>query len=250
MYGSSHMPGRTRPLAFVALALVAMSAIVALSTTFPFGGCAPAYADSRTSRPEVHDFAIVRLDELPQEARETVALMEKGPPFPFPRDGTVFKNREKRLPRQGYPDYYREFTVKTPGIQGSGPRRIVQGRDGELYYTDDHYQTFRLIRQESGPAPARGPQPDSVALTDLPREARDTLAHIAQGGPFPFHGDRSVFKNREKLLPVRNDPEYYRWYKVETPGDATSGSRRIVAGKGGERYYTDDRFRSFKLIKE
>ena len=28
--------------------------------------------------------------------------------------------------------------------------RIVTGRDGERYYTDDHYDTFRLIVGEPG----------------------------------------------------------------------------------------------------
>jgi ribonuclease T1 len=37
--------------------------------------------------------------------------------------------------------------VKTPGQKGRGARRIVAGRGGELYYTDDHYRSFRRIRE-------------------------------------------------------------------------------------------------------
>lgn len=88
--------------------------------------------------------SIVSLKELPSEAIETLQLIKKGPPFPYSKDGTTFGNREKLLPLK--PDgYYREFTVKTPGISHRGARRIVVGQQGELYYTDDHYQSFREI---------------------------------------------------------------------------------------------------------
>ena len=86
----------------------------------------------------------VRLEELPPEARRTLALIEAGGPFPYARDGAVFANRERRLPPRGR-GYYREYTVKTPGMRDRGPRRIVAGRDGDYYYSDDHYRTFRRI---------------------------------------------------------------------------------------------------------
>lgn len=89
----------------------------------------------------------ISLRELPPEAIETLQAIKKGPPFPYTKDGTTFGNRERLLPRQ--PDgYYREFTVKTPGISHRGARRIVVGQQGELYYTDDHYQSFREILAE------------------------------------------------------------------------------------------------------
>jgi len=83
---------------------------------------------------------------LPQEARETLALLRSGGPFPYHQDGTVFGNREALLPRRER-GYYREYTVRTPGVRDRGARRIVVGRGGEYYYTDDHYRTFRRIRQ-------------------------------------------------------------------------------------------------------
>lgn len=82
--------------------------------------------------------------ELPREARHTLALIEKGGPFPYDRDGVVFGNFEKRLPIRER-GYYREYTVPTPGLKHRGARRIVAGRNGERYYTDDHYQSFRRI---------------------------------------------------------------------------------------------------------
>ena len=87
----------------------------------------------------------VALRELPPEGRKTVALIQKGGPFPYPRDGVVFSNREGRLPREKR-GYYHEYTVPTPSARNRGARRIVSGRGGELYYSDDHYETFRRIR--------------------------------------------------------------------------------------------------------
>jgi ribonuclease T1 len=90
--------------------------------------------------------AQVDATDLPKEAREALTLVKKGGPFPYAKDGAVFGNREGRLPvkKRGY---YREYTVKTPGERTRGKRRIVAGRDGDYWYTDDHYATFRRIRE-------------------------------------------------------------------------------------------------------
>jgi len=88
----------------------------------------------------------VAASKLPAEARSTIALIRKGGPFPYDRDGVVFGNFEKRLPVQAR-GYYREYTVRTPGVQSRGARRIVAGRGGELYYTEDHYNSFRRIKE-------------------------------------------------------------------------------------------------------
>ena len=82
--------------------------------------------------------------QLPREAVETLALIKKGGPFPYERDGVTFGNREKMLPLRER-GWYREYTVKTPGAKDRGARRIVAGRDGRLYYTDDHYRSFKRI---------------------------------------------------------------------------------------------------------
>lgn len=87
----------------------------------------------------------------------------------------------------------------------------------------------------------------SVAVDDLPGEAVDTLTLIAEGGPFPFARDDSVFRNRERLLPLRENG-HYREYTVVTPGADDRGARRIVAGVDGEFYYTDDHYSSFREI--
>jgi ribonuclease T1 len=86
----------------------------------------------------------VRVGALPVEAQATLALVAAGGPFPYAQDGAVFQNREGLLPRKAS-GYYHEYTVETPGSADRGARRIVTGRDGERYYTDDHYDSFRFV---------------------------------------------------------------------------------------------------------
>ena len=86
----------------------------------------------------------IRAADLPPEARHVAALIERGGPFPYRKDGSVFANRERLLPRRDH-GYYREYTVPTPGARDRGARRIVGGRNGELYYTDDHYRSFKRV---------------------------------------------------------------------------------------------------------
>jgi ribonuclease T1 len=106
---------------------------------------APA-ALARSETPTEAVLAEIAAAELPGEARETISLIRKGGPFPFPRDGVVFGNFEEKLPLKAR-GYYREYTVKTPGAKDRGARRIVAGSGGELYYTDDHYNSFRRIKE-------------------------------------------------------------------------------------------------------
>jgi len=86
----------------------------------------------------------VAASSLPPEARETLALIARGGPYPYSRDGAVFSNFERLLPRKPG-GYYKEFTVRTPGESDRGARRIVAGGSGEKYYTPDHYESFLLI---------------------------------------------------------------------------------------------------------
>ncbi|WP_338694379.1 ribonuclease domain-containing protein [Streptomyces sp. Q6] len=88
--------------------------------------------------------ATVRVAQLPVEARRTLELIDAGGPFPYEKDGSVFGNFEGELPKQAR-GYYREYTVPTPGERGRGARRLVTGREGETYYTDDHYESFRAV---------------------------------------------------------------------------------------------------------
>jgi len=90
----------------------------------------------------------VAAEQLPAEARQTLRLIDAGGPFPYRRDGVVFKNLERRLPQQPR-GYYREYTVPTPGSRDRGARRIITGAQppAVFYYTADHYETFRRIQR-------------------------------------------------------------------------------------------------------
>jgi ribonuclease T1 len=88
---------------------------------------------------------------------------------------------------------------------------------------------------------------DVVPLGDLPPEATDTADLIAQGGPYPYPEDGTVFQNREGLLPACSSG-YYHEYTVETPGSPDRGARRIITGDDGEHFYTDDHYASFVLV--
>ena len=92
----------------------------------------------------------IELTSLPREAQSTLMLIKQGGPFPYEKDGAVFGNFERKLPQQKR-GYYHEYTVKTPRARNRGAKRIVAGAQtttsGEYYYTDDHYASFKKIRQ-------------------------------------------------------------------------------------------------------
>ena len=97
------------------------------------------------------ELPVVILQDLPREARDTLALIKKGGPYPYAKDGAVFSNREHALPERPR-GYYREYTVKTPRVKNRGARRIVAGGAKnsavqEYFYTDDHYASFKRIRE-------------------------------------------------------------------------------------------------------
>ena len=111
------------------------------------------FAPARESASRPADFPLISASDLPAEGREALALIRKGGPFPYAKDGSIFSNRERILPRQPR-GYYHEFTVKTPRSRDRGARRIIcggtvgilQGAEA-CYYTDDHYASFKKIKE-------------------------------------------------------------------------------------------------------
>lgn len=103
-----------------------------------------------SSNPEtviIADVPSISLSQLPPEAKQTLRLIEKGGPFPYPeKDGSIFSNRERLLPNKPR-GYYQEYTIPTPGRRDRGARRFVTGRQGEIYYTPDHYRTFYRVQK-------------------------------------------------------------------------------------------------------
>jgi ribonuclease T1 len=86
-----------------------------------------------------------------------------------------------------------------------------------------------------------------VPLAQLPPEVADTIVVIDQGEPYPYDRDGVAFENREGLLPA-HPTGYYREFTVVTPGSDDRGARRVIAGDGGELYYTGDHYESFVRI--
>lgn len=146
--GRSHSNGRLA--AVVALVLAALFAVAGCSSTTAtapagqgtaagsaaYADLAPAEASSR--------LRTMTVSELPPEGVQTLERIVAGGPFPYGKDGATFGNREGRLPSREY-GYYREYTVKTPGESDRGARRIVTGGNGAVFYTADHYDSFREV---------------------------------------------------------------------------------------------------------
>lgn len=113
-------------------------------------GCSLSISAVARERTPGESIEAVSLADLPVEARNTHRLILQGGPFPYPRkDGSVFGNRERLLPRHPR-GYYLEYTVPTPGARNRGARRIVCGGNSPTvpdvcYYTQDHYASFRRI---------------------------------------------------------------------------------------------------------
>ena len=74
----------------------------------------------------------------------TLSRIKRGESNRHRNDGTTFQNREGRLPRKPS-GYYKEYVQPTPGINGPGPQRLILGEQGEIWYTPDHYKTFKQI---------------------------------------------------------------------------------------------------------
>ncbi|MEU2794499.1 ribonuclease [Streptomyces sp. NPDC007100] len=139
-------PRITRFGAAGALAAALLAGGPALAAT-PAATAAAPVAHPATARLTAHVAAVgdICYSKLPSQAHDTLDLIAKGGPFPYPKDGTVFSNREGILPAQGS-GYYHEYTVRTPGSQDRGARRIVTGeKKDEDYYTADHYKSFDLV---------------------------------------------------------------------------------------------------------
>ena len=112
-------------------------------------------AVARETAPSIRDLPQIQASELPREGRDALALIRKGGPYAYAKDGSIFSNRERILPTQSR-GFYREFTVKTPNSRDRGARRIICGgkvakQQAQVletcYYTDDHYASFKRIKE-------------------------------------------------------------------------------------------------------
>lgn len=137
--------GSVRSRGVLAVLLVGLLALVVSCTTAvteppTTTGATSAEVDPDSGLPWIEEAA------LPPEGRDTLHLIDRGGPFPYDKDGSVFGNREGLLPDADR-GYYHEYTVPTPGESDRGARRIVTGSQGQYYWTADHYASFSRIRR-------------------------------------------------------------------------------------------------------
>ena len=61
--------------------------------------------------------------------------------------GDEFGNREGLLPKADGRQYF-ECDIDTKGADSRGSHRLVYSNDGLIYYTADHYESFKLLYGE------------------------------------------------------------------------------------------------------
>ncbi|MCT9871660.1 ribonuclease domain-containing protein [Paenarthrobacter aurescens] len=140
---------RSKLVAFAGLVIAVVVLVVAMvgggsltsqnTTTEPGSATSSAAAVANPST-----LPTINASQLPKEARQTLALIAKGGPYPYDRDGVNFGNFEGLLPKKSG-GFYKEYTVQTPGESDRGARRIIVGKDAAKYYTADHYESFKFI---------------------------------------------------------------------------------------------------------
>lgn len=160
---------KRRGLRLLIVAVVAIGAYVANGDTTPLknvlrqvpGGSqisAALFQDTASAGTQatgslvMENVKVYNFDELAYQGNidlgPTLARIERGERDSHGNDGSTFGNREQRLPNQSDRSYYKEYVVRTPGISGVGPQRLVIGKGGEVYYTADHYESFTRVDVE------------------------------------------------------------------------------------------------------
>lgn len=144
------MSGRPARVSARTLLVSAGVVIIALLAVLGIDRCSGPASPS-AARPQVgasstprSGLPTIEVSALPPEAATTLTLIDRGGPFRYAQDGTVFGNNEGLLPKQAR-GYYHEYTVATPGSKDRGTRRLIVGKLGDVYYTNDHYESFRQV---------------------------------------------------------------------------------------------------------
>ncbi len=134
--------GENRPVRILSRTLLSVAAAALVSTSASAGEETGLYTAPARSVPHVR---VVSHGKVvfsgTMELGPTLDRIARGEKYPHRNDGAVFGNREGRLPEKPR-NWYREYVVPTPGLSGPGPQRIILGREGETFYTSDHYETF------------------------------------------------------------------------------------------------------------
>lgn len=145
MSGAKSTPSHKKPQSLVAaiagLAIAVAAGYFGLQPSQDSPEQAPATSAIRPHEGECP------VESLPPQVKDTIADITAGGPFDYPdNDGVRFGNYEGHLPRKDR-NFYREYTVETPGLRHRGERRIITGGGSKTspqqwYYTDDHYESF------------------------------------------------------------------------------------------------------------
>ncbi|WP_033295273.1 ribonuclease domain-containing protein [Amycolatopsis jejuensis] len=186
---------------------------------------------------DLSGFKHTTLSALPPQATDTYNLIQKGGPYPYPKnDGVVFSNREGILPSCAS-SYYHEYTVPTPGSSNRGTRRIVTGNGGEYFYTGDHYASFQVIDiNSSGTKCGDLSKLRTVGYSTLSADAKKVVDGVRAGSL----SNGKTYENREGVLPSCASG-YYTLYAV-------GADDRVISGKGGELAYTPDHYATFGKV--
>lgn len=88
----------------------------------------------------------VNINRLPRDVQREIGrirtTLNNGGNFPFKKDNKTYANKNGALPH----GKYKEFTVRTPGVNDRGSRRIVIEQNSKrMYYTNDHYRSFKEV---------------------------------------------------------------------------------------------------------
>ena len=149
---------RLRTLLLLTVAVVLLVA-AALALGDRTTGAAPTSSTSvkrtseRPSKPAKGTSGLRVCGSVPAQVQDAVAAVRAGGPYLRPRvDGGTFGNRERLLPARPN-GYYREYTVRAPGQDFPGARRLVTGGQARMgaepevwFYTADHYESFCELR--------------------------------------------------------------------------------------------------------
>jgi filamentous hemagglutinin len=124
-------------------ALLLAAASLAFAQTGTFGR--PQIDRVPNPVPVISNVAIVNYDRViyrgSVDLNPELNRIREGRQLNHRNDGGIFSNRERRLPTADR-DTYREFVYTQRGIPFPGPARIILNRQGQVWFTGDHYNSF------------------------------------------------------------------------------------------------------------
>ena len=157
-------PLRSRMLLSMAAFLVLSSSVVVAATFSdwvaikPMIGKVPKTVRTVTAtNGDTQHIKIVNFGTLvytgPVDVKTTIDRIRADSKLPEQNDGGIWTNTQKSLPTAPS-GYYHEFVVwpsantadRPYGINFPGPMRLVIGKNGEIYFTGDHYSTFQKVK--------------------------------------------------------------------------------------------------------